>query len=165
MTVPAKLIPRQWNIYRNVPRDKLAETIRVFIAALDMDKPWRVTVDSAKSTRSDLQNRYLNGVCYKLIGDAIGYERDEVSEFLCGTYWGWKEKRVPKKPSCPYGIESVPIRTTTTGPEGGRSVLSKIEFGEYVAFVQRFGASKGIHIPDPDPDYAEHRDDEAEAAA
>lgn len=164
MTAPVKLFPRKWILYRNVPRGKLAEQIRVFIAALDLGKLWRVTVASAKAERSDLQNRYLNGVCYKLIGDAIGYERDEVSEFLCGTYWGWKDKRVPKKPSCPDGIESVPIRTTTTGPEGGRAVLSKSEFSEYVAFVQRFGASKGIHIPDPDPDYADHRDDDAEAA-
>jgi hypothetical protein len=162
MTVPAKLIPRQWFIYRNVPRERIAEQIKVFIAALDFDKPFRVEVHSARATRSDLQNRYLNGVCYKLLGDAIGYERDEVSEFCCGTYWGWKDKKVPKKPSNPQGIESVPIRTTTTDSEGNRSVLTKLEFAEYVAFVQRFGASKGIHIPDPDPDYAENR--EAEAA-
>jgi hypothetical protein len=158
--VPAKLIPRQWNIYRNVPRDQLAEQIRVFIAALDFDKPFKVIVQSARATRSDRQNRYLNGVAYKLLGDAIGYERDEVSEFMCGLYWGWRDKKVPKKPSNPLGVESVPIRTTTT--DGGkRSVLSKLEFAEYVAFVQRFGASKGIYIPDPDPDYAEHREEEA----
>lgn len=160
MTVPAKLIPRQWNIYRNVPRERLAEQIRVFVAALDLDKPFRITVVSAKATRSDLQNRYLNGVCYKLLGDAIGYERDEVSEFMCGLRWGWKEKRVPKKPSCPDGIESVPIRTTTTDEFGNRSVLSKTDFADYVAFVQRFAASKGIVIPDPDPDYALHREED-----
>lgn len=164
MPVPAQLIPRQWIVQRNVPRDKIADQVRAFVAALDIDKHWRVTVINAKATRSDLQNRYLNGVAYKLLGDAIGYERNEVSEYCCGLYFGWKDKKVPKKPSCPSGIESVPIRTTTTGPEGGRQVLSKIEFSEYVAYIQRFAASKGIHIPDPDPDYAEHRDDEAAAA-
>jgi hypothetical protein len=161
MTVPAQLIPRQWNLYRNVPRERLAEQVRVFVAALDLDKPWRVIVESAKSTRSDVQNRYLNGVCYKLLGDAIGYERDEVSEYCCGLYWGWKDKKVPKKPSNPLGVESVPVRTTTTDETGARRVLTKLEFAEYVAFIQRFGASKGIHIPDPDPDYAEHREQEA----
>jgi hypothetical protein len=94
-----------------------------------------------------------------MISDAIGYESEEVSEFLCGTYFGWKEKRVPKKPGCLDGIESVPIRTTTNGADGRRSVLGKLAFAEYVAFVQRFGASKGVVIPDPDPDYAEHRDE------
>ena len=94
----------------------------------------------------------MNGVCYKILGDAIGYERDEVSEFLCGTYFGWREKRVPKKPSNRDGIESVPVRTTTTDEDGHRSVLTKMQFCEYVAFVQRFAASKGVVIPDPDPE-------------
>ncbi|MDR5726141.1 MAG: hypothetical protein RB191_01585 [Terriglobia bacterium] len=161
MPVPAQLIPRQWIIQRNVPREKLAEQIRVFVSALDLDKPWRVVVQSAKSTRSDLQNRYLFGYCYKTIGDAIGYETEEVHEFILGTYYGWKEKKVPKKPSNPLGIESVPIRTTTTDETGVRSVLTKMQFAGFVAFVQRFAASKGIHLNDPDPEYAEHREKEA----
>jgi hypothetical protein len=146
-----------------LPRDQAICRIVDACEDLPISKAWRVSIEESKSSRSILQNAYLNGVCYKLIGDAIGYERDEVSEFLCGTYFGWKEKRVPKKPGCPSGIESVPIRTTTTDAEGRRSVLGKTEFSEYVAFVQRFGASKGIVIPDPDPDYADHQD-EAEAA-
>ena len=129
-----------------------------FLAALSPAKAWRVEVTEARSERSIQQCRYLNGVAYKLIGDAIGYERDEVSEFLCGTYWGWREKRVPKKPSCPVGIESVPIRTTTTDENGKRCVLSKLEFCDYVAFVQRFAAHRNIFIPDPDPDYAEKQE-------
>lgn len=132
--------------------------IAAFLTALPDTKAWRIEVKQVQSERSQAQNNYLNGVAYKILGDAIGYERDDVSEFLCGTYWGWKEKRVPKKPSCPTGIESVPRRTTTTDEAGNRSVLSKLEFADYVAFVQRFAASKGIHIPDPDQDYIEHRE-------
>lgn len=133
------------------------------IMSLPMDKAWRVRVEEAKSPRSLAQNAYLNGVCYKLLGDAIGYERDEVSEYCLGQFFGWKEKRVPKKPGCPNGIESVPIRTTTTDAEGRRSVLSKLEFAEYVSWIQRFAASKGIHIPDPDPDHSDSKE-EPEAA-
>jgi hypothetical protein len=135
--------------------DRAMQIARIcrFLADLPLEKPWLITVDEAKSERSGRQLRYLNGVAYKVIGDAIGYERDEVSEFLCGTYWGWKEKRVPRKPSCPSGLESVPIRTTTTDEHGKRSVLSKMDFCDYVAFVQRFAASKGIHVPDPDEDH------------
>jgi hypothetical protein len=139
--------------------DQLAALVRL-IHKLPTDKAWKVEVSEAKSPRSLAQNSFLNGVCYKLLGDAIGYEREEVSEYCCGLYFGWRDKRVPKKPSCPDGIESVPIRTTTTDAEGHRSVLGKLEFADYVAFLQRFGASKGIHIPDPDPDYALHRDEE-----
>ncbi len=119
------------------------------INALPSDKGFVVKVEELKRPRSNAQNRYLNGVAYKMIGDAIGYERDEISEYLCGTYFGWKEKKVPKKPGHERGIEMVPIRTTTTDEEGNRSVMTKTEFSDYVNFVQRFAAAKGIVIPDP----------------
>ena len=164
MPIPPQLLPRQFNIYRAVPRERIAEQVRVFVAALDFDKPFRVIVELWKAKRSDKQNAYLWAVCYKTLGDAIGYERDEVAEFLLGTHYGWREKKVPKKPSCPSGIESVPMRTTTTDETGKRSVLTKQQFSEFVAFIQRFAASKGVFIPDPDPDFAEHRDDEEKAA-
>lgn len=135
---------------RSMPRERTVANFSRFLLALPLDRAWRVEVCEHKPTRSDQQNRYLNGVCYKVLGNAIGYERDEVSEFLCGTYWGWKDKRVPKKPSCPTGIESVPIRTTTRNERGERDVLNKSDFADYVAFVHRFAASKGILIPDPE---------------
>jgi hypothetical protein len=124
-----------------------------FLSGLAASKNWEVLVRERRRTRSDDQNRYLNGVAYKLIGDAIGYERDDISEYLCGTHWGWKEKRVPKKPGCENGIEMVPCRTTTRDEMGNRDVLNWADFWDYVAFVQRFAANKGIHIPDPDPEY------------
>lgn len=128
------------------------------LATLAIGKNWEVLVREKRSSRSDAQNNYLNGVAYRIIGDAIGYERDDVSEFLCGTYWGWKEKRVPKKPGCESGIEQVPRRTTTRDENGHRDVLGKIAFADYVAFVQRFAAKRNIYVPDPDPDYAEHQE-------
>ncbi len=131
-------------------REREADRVRSFLVALPRDKAWRVEFHEHHRTRSDSQNRYLHGVCYKTLGDAIGYEIEEVAEFLCGTYFGWKEKRVPKKPSNPGGVESVPVRTTTTDGEGKRSVLTPMEFSDYVAFVQRFAAEKGIFIPDPE---------------
>lgn len=158
MPVHAQLLPKQWLLPKLLPRDRVANAVRVFIAALDPAKPYRVTVEVAKVPRSNQQNRYLWGVAYKLIADAVGYEVDEVAEYLCGYMWGWTEKRVPKKPSNPTGIESVPIRTTTTDENGKRSVLSKMEFADYVAFVQRFGAKHGVLIPDPDLNHAEHEE-------
>ncbi len=143
----------------NIPRDARLAALGKQLAALPLDKAWSVDVKEWKPKRSDAQNRYLNGVCYKIISEAIGYERDEVSEFLCGTFWGWKDKRVPKKPSNPTGIESIPLRTTTVNEAGKRSVLSKLEFSDFVSFVQRFAASKGLFIPDPDPDHAIGKED------
>ena len=37
---------------------------------------------------------------------------------------------------------------------GERDVLSKSDFSDFVAFVQRFGAKVGVMIPDPDPEMA-----------
>lgn len=135
--------------------------IVAFLSALSTKKAWRITICEERSERSTQQCRYLNGVAYKLIGEKTGYERDDVSEFCCGTYWGWKQVRVPKTPSNPQGIEDKPIRTTTTDDMDKRSVLSTSEFMDYVAFVQRFAASKGIMIPDPDQQW----EDEQERAA
>jgi hypothetical protein len=116
-----------------------------FLSSLPKERAYEVTITERRNTRSIQQCRYLNGVAYKLLSDATGYERDDISEYLCGQYWGWKPKRVPGKK-----IVQVPLRTTTTNEHGKRSVLSKTEFCDYVAFVQRFGAEHGLFIPDPE---------------
>ena len=136
---------------------------RKFICALPETKAWRVVITPAKSKRSDDQNRYLNGCIYKILGEATGYERDDISEYCCGLYWGWRDKRVPRTPRNPTGIESVPVRTTTTDEQGQRDVLRWDAFADYVAFLQRHFAQldKPIFLPDPDPHW---RDQQQEAA-
>jgi hypothetical protein len=136
---------------KDAPREPVVSKLAKFLLSLPTAKAWRVEVDQFQQERSSQQNRYLNGCCYTPIAKALGYELPEVREFMCGTYWGWREKAVPKKPSNLDGVESVPVRTTTTNEHGRRSVLSKADFADYVAFVQRFAASKGIYIEDPDP--------------
>ncbi len=149
---------QQFLLPKLLRRDGQIQRIAKFLSGLAEGKAWRVEITEARSERSIQQCRYLNGVAYKIIGEATGYERDEISEYLCGAFWGWREKRVPKKPSCLSGVESVPVRTTTTDEFGKRRVLDKQEFSDYVAFVQRFAASKGIHVPDPDADYELHQE-------
>lgn len=129
------------------------------LASLDEMVSWKVTIEPLKNARSASQNAYLHGVCYKMISEATGYEVEEIHEYLLGLHFGWKEIRVPKKPSNPNGIDSKPIRTTTTDANGKRSVLTPMEFSDYVNFIQRFAAQK-IHvlIPDPDHMYMLHRE-------
>jgi hypothetical protein len=139
----------QFLLPKLLPRSDVLDRIEYALVELPLDKSWSVEVKEHKPIRSTQQNNYLNHA-YRILGDAIGYERDEVSEFLCGTYWGWKDKKVPKKPSNPEGIESVPVRTTTINEDGNREVLWKLAMIDYIAFVQRFAASKGVVIPDPE---------------
>lgn len=126
-----------------------------FLSALSKGKAWRIEVSEDRCTRSVQQCRYLNGVAYKLLSDRTGYSRDDISEFMCGKYFGWKTVKVPRTPNNPRGVEDKPLRTTTTDENGNRSVLSVTDFMDYVAFVQQFGAEHGVFIPDPDPNYFE----------
>lgn len=135
--------------------------IGAFLAALSRGRAWRVTVEELRMTRSIQQCRYLNGVAYKAIGDKMGYERDDISEYLCCKYFGEKQKRVPKTKHNPNGIEYVPLRTTTTDETGKRSVMSKQDFSDYVEYVIRFGAHYGIHIPKPNEEFDEGQEDAA----
>lgn len=140
-------------------RSSVLANAQRFLAQLNPHKHWQVEVKPYSKPRSNPQCRYLNGVAYKLLGDATGYERDDISEYLCGTYFGWREKVLPGK-----RVAQVPIRTTTTDADGKRSVLSKGDFADYVAFVQRFGAQHGVFIPDPDPTWFEVKRDMRKAA-
>jgi len=125
-------------------------------------KAWRITIEELKSERSLKQNRYLFGVAYALLSEATGYERDDIHTYLLGKHFGVRLKKVPKSKYNLEGLIEVPVRTTTTDEHGRRSVMGKMAFCEYVAFVQRFGAQAGVHIPDPDPELAQ---DYAEQAA
>lgn len=133
-------------------REKAVKLGASVLASLDELVAWKVTIEPVIAERTIQQNRYLNGVAYKMIGEKTGYERNEIHEYFLGLFFGWREKKVPRKPSNPKGIESVPIRSTTTNENGKRSVLSTEDFWKYVEFLQRFAAEK-LHmvIPDPDP--------------
>ena len=139
-------------ILSTLNREKSLQLAHLVLASLDELVAWQVTAEPVIIPRTSQQNRYLHGVVYKMISDHTGYEREELHEYFLGTHFGWKAQRVPKKPSCPQGQESRPIRTTTTNEAGKRAVLSTKEFWEYVEFLQRFAAQKlQLIIPDPDP--------------
>jgi hypothetical protein len=132
-------------------RERAMPLAHTVLAGLDELVAWRVTIEPIKSSRTLSQNAYLFGVCYPAMSERSGYETAELHEYLLGEFYGWVDKRVPKKPSNPRGKESVPRRTTTRNEKGKRAVLSTKEFADYVEFVQRFAAEKlMLVIPDPD---------------
>lgn len=140
-------------------RSRALDLARSVLAGLDEEHAWKVTAEPVKSARSASQNAYLWAVPNKMISELTGYEAEEVHEYLLGRYFGWKDKRVPKTPRNPSGVESVPVRTTTTDEHGKRSVLSPQQFSDYVDFIQRFAAQTlGIVIPDPDPQFRQHQE-------
>lgn len=126
--------------------------LRIVDGFLPLNRAWAVEITPYVRERTNEQNKWLWGCAYKLLSDSTGYEVADIAEYLCGQFFGWKEKLVPGK-----RFVQVPRRTTTTDETGRRKVLTTAEFSEYKEFVQRFGAEHGVIIPDPDKDWKLHR--------
>ena len=124
-----------------------------------------VTVEEAKVERSDLQRRGLFGCAYKALMAQMGLagesEKNDLHEFLCGDFWGWREKNIMGQ------IHRYPIRTTTRGEDGKRDVISVREQLDFYAWIQRRAAENGYDVPDPDKEWFRkaERDAELEALA
>lgn len=137
-----------------VPDDerRIRDIARVVEAleGLPLDHAWRVRIEEAKSQRRLRANAYYWGVVVEAISQHTGYEMEEVHEYLCGLRWGWVDKAAPKTPRNPSGVSSRPVRTTTMNEDGQRSVLSIMQFYDFVEFSRRFAEDKcGIVTPDP----------------
>lgn len=130
---------------RDAAIDALIPMLRLFAEG----KPLNVKVSVARPERSPWQNRYLWGVAYPLLCAAVGFEPEEVHEYLCLQFFGTRVKRLPGNRSV-----ELPIRTTTTDADGNPDLLDGDEFWRFVEYVQRVGARKGVVIPDPDPNLA-----------
>jgi hypothetical protein len=100
-----------------------------------------------RESRSSKQNRLLFGTVYPPIAEAMGYDVADVHEYMLGVHFGWVDKRVPKTPNNPAGIESRPFRTTTTNENGKRNVLKKDEFSKFLSTVERIAAKAGVFVP------------------
>lgn len=112
--------------------------------------PLNVDCNPWKPSRSNEQNALLFGVIYPPIAQAMGYPVDGdngIHAFMCGTHFGWVDRPVPKTPRNPEGVASFPFRSTTRNEHGKRSVLSKAEFSDFIATVERIAAQAGVFIP------------------
>jgi hypothetical protein len=124
------ILPRLMN------RERQVERIAAVLKGLPQDKAWRVEVHTHQRRRSDQQNRYLWGVVYgEILKHLQGWDKDDVHEYFLGECFGWEIVEG-------FGAKrKKPVRRS--------SKLSKLEFGDYVAFIQRKCAEIGLYIPDP----------------
>ncbi len=121
------------------------------IGKLSAAKAWQVVVEPYRKEKSDVQNRALWGLAYKILHAETGQEADDWHEYMLGEFFGWKETEF-------FGRKKLrPARTTTTDYDGRASKLSTEEFARYFDFIQIRAAQNGIHIPDPDPFWREQR--------
>lgn len=123
---------------------RIVETARL----IHPGKAVNVRFTIARPERSIPELRYLHAVPYAMLSEAMGFERDEIAEYLLGMYFGWKKKRLPGG-----RVSETPLRTTTKDEEGNRDVLSGEAFWAYINWIQRVGARHGLVIPDPSKEY------------
>lgn len=118
----------------------------------ELERHGRITVTCSpwKPTRSNEQNALLFGVVYPPIAEAMGYAVEDVHEYMLGRHFGWVDRKVPKTPRNPEGVESVPFRTTTRDETGKRNVLTKQEFSAFLDTVDRIAAQAGVFVPRED---------------
>ena len=113
---------------------------RVIAALSNQKRPFTVTIKSGGG-RSQEQNRYLWGVCYATIlefgGETLGgWTNQDLHEYFLGEHFGWETLE---------GFSRKRIK-----PVHRSSTLTKMEFVDFVAFIQRKAAEMGIVIPDPE---------------
>ncbi len=104
-----------------------------YLATLPL--PQEVSSKRWRKPRTDAQNAYLFGVCYPAIADAMGYTVDDLHEWVCGTFFGWVDRKVPKTPRNPEGWESVPFRSTTKDENNKRDVIDPERFKKLLESV------------------------------
>lgn len=108
--------------------------------------PLDVSCAPYRQTRSNEQNNWLWGVAYVPLVERTGYTPEEIHEYALGKHFGWVDRKVPKTPRNPEGIESVPRRTTTRDENGKRSVLDAKAFKAFTETVERIAAEAGCFI-------------------
>ena len=115
-----------------------------FVAAQPL--PLDVECKPYRKSRSSEQNALLWAM-YAPLAEHMGYDAEDVHEWMCGRMWGWKDVKVPKTPRNPDGLASVPVRTTTRNEDGKRNVIDKATFTRFVEMVERIAANAGVFLP------------------
>lgn len=148
---------------RVIPATDREDAIQSFARLVNNFLPGReltVTIEEAKTERSDLQRRSLFGCAYKALMAQMGLsgesEKNDLHEFLCGEFWGWREKNIMGQ------IHRYPIRTTTRGEDGKRDVISVREQLDFYAWIQRRAAENGYDVPDPEKEWFRKAERDAE---
>lgn len=120
-------------------REGAIQRIGTILASLGQECAWAVEVKEHRALRSTQQNRYLWGVVYPTIleaGKLEGWTAEEVHDYCLGEHFGWETVE---------GLGRKRIR-----PIKRSAKLSKMEFVDFVAFIQQRMAEHGIFVPDPD---------------
>lgn len=109
---------------------------RLYLKRLQ-EKPVEVVVRRRRSKRSLEQNAWTWGVAYPILGETLGYDRDELDELHYALVAKWGGTHLDEK----LGVQVANKRS---------SQLSTAEFSDYMEWLVRFAAKEfGCVIPLP----------------
>ena len=122
-------------------RASVIQRLSLTLRQLAPGKLWKITIEQYSPKRSEQQNRYLFGPVYDTLLEHLPGEftKAELHEFLLEQCFGYEE----------YWIGD----QKKTRPLKRSSKLNRLEFAEYIDFVQRYATRFGIFIPDAEPDW------------
>lgn len=100
------------------------------VLALDLSRPWRVEIKEYKPARTNDQLAYWFGVIVATLADFTGADKEEMHEFLCGSYFGWIEYEIFGK------RKQRPVRTLTSPDMLDRKAMSEM-FDWAIAFAAK----------------------------
>lgn len=109
-----------------------------YVSAFKPEQIVEVTIKKPARKRTLSQNNYLWGVCYKIIGDELGYDIEEIHEIM-------KQRFLKRQKDVDFKGKKITLEKTLSTTK-----LSTTQFNQYVDKVKMFASSElGIYIPDP----------------
>lgn len=125
-------------------RGERALRLAKFIASLDCTRAWEMVVRPYVRKRSGQQNAYLWSI-YEYILEAggeemAGWDKNDLHTFFLGEHTGWETRNLFGKKRL------VPLKRSTR--------MNKQEFTDFLEFIMRFMAERGVYIPSPDEDWS-----------
>jgi hypothetical protein len=118
-------------------REAAVKRLAVTLMACDPDSGYDLKITPRRRRRSDQQNKYLWGVVYaEILKHLDGWDAEDVHEYFLGEHFGWETLE---------GMGRKRLR-----PVRRSSRLNKQEFADYIAFIQRKMAERGVFIQDPE---------------
>lgn len=114
-----------------------------------------VTIERAHATRSQAQNAYYWSVVVARVADKWEKSPEETHEIL-------KAVHLPHD-LAQKGLNGTLMKGYVIG--GSTTKLNKLQFIEYLESIVMWASEHDIVIPDPDPEWRAHAEDEAQKGA
>lgn len=133
-------------ILRNLSLLHVVSKLLVDLYNASKDITWEVIIRPLKSKRTQQQNKYY-WVVMKLIGEYLGYTKDEVHELFKEMFLEFEESTIVIEKK--VGVKGQNIIEKEIKVYPSTTKLNTQEFNQYIEEISRFMADLGFVVPPP----------------